>query len=60
MENTEAVIVTRSTTNPLLTIVLFLAIIFSVVFAGSHFSQRNSNARALEAALLDPVSAIRR
>lgn len=56
MEENDSAVMTRSGTNPLLTVVLFLAIIAGVIFTGSHFSKMNSAARELEAAVGDTMS----
>lgn len=56
MEKMETVV--NRSTNPFLTLALFGAIIVGVVFTGSHFSQRNSAARELEAAMRDTVTAV--
>ena len=58
MENTDNVIAVNTGTNPLLTVALFLSIIAGVIFAGSHFSQRHSAAKELEAAMADTVSVV--
>jgi hypothetical protein len=57
MENIESGEVVKIGTNPLVTLMLYAAIITGLVMTGTHFSQRHA-ARALEDAMADTATAV--
>jgi hypothetical protein len=56
MQNAHSEIFTRKGTHPMLTLMLFTAVITGVVASGSYFSKQHNVAREMEAALKAPIN----